>query len=768
MKYFILILISTFSSLCGQAQQFLHLKSGVLTTAHSKALPTREVEMLEDGYVVTYHFDGAVIQSDELYSGTVIWKVDGFGMNQISGDPCTLLRNDMVAVPAGETAKVEVIDSAYIDFSYELSPARQPQIDSDNSYYTKQNVIPITPYDGLKPANIAFNSGTQSYRGQKLCQVTVSPIQYDYNNKVIRAYTSITYKVSFVSEEAHTQTSRSVSQRLNQQDCFLINNVIGGQQLMEHGAERANSVENEALDFLILSTSEYTEAVSRLAEWKKLMGFRVHAVIQDDWTSESVMSTVADAYTMYPHLYYLLIIGDHDDVPAKTSSLNKTHVTDFHYGCIDNDYIPDIYCGRLSVSNLSEANIVVDKVIGYEKTPPSMPSFYTNALHCAYFQDDNLDSYADRRFAQTSEDVLTYVKSLGKNIKRVYKTKPNVTPLYWNSGTYSNGEPIPNDLKKPGFAWNGTHNNITDSINNGVFYVLHRDHGQVTYWGDPWYSQQHISNLSNGNLLPVVFSLNCLTGKFNLDCFAETFLRHPNGGCVAIYAASEVSYSGYNDALATGMFDAIWPDPGLSIHIPNHNNSYSPTPVATYTLGQILNQGKIRLAETYGAANLYTKYTDELFHCLGDPSMRIYTETPTEFTDVSIERTDNSISVLVDEDEDIRITFYDNFSQDVQSYIGTSATLTTINPFETTICITAPNRIPYIQEPDVMYIQNKNITGIVNETHDVIKIGSNVTTQQEEGEVTTSNADITLKANKVLLDRGTNISVGSVLKTINP
>jgi hypothetical protein len=36
------------------------------------------------------------------------------------------------------------------------------------------------------------------------------------------------------------------------------------------------------------------------------------------------------------------------------------------------------------------------------------------------------------------------------------------------------------------------------------------------------------------------------------------------------------------------------------------------------------------------------------------------------------------------------------------------------------------------------------------------------------GNVTTSNADITLRAREVLLDSGTYISIGSKLKTINP
>ena len=768
MKKLLLIILWICGIPCSQAQQMIDLRSGKLEREIASTVPTRNIEKIEDGYIVNYSFEKALIQPDELFSGTSFWKIDGFGLNQAPGDPCTLVRNDMVAIPVGYRAKIEVIDSTYNDFSYELTPARQPQIDSDDKEYTKQNVLAIKSYDGFKPSYVVSHAGVQSYRGRNLCQVAISPIQYNHNRKIVRAYTSITYKVSFIPNNMRAGTSRTVSAHLSTEDNFLINNVIGGDQEDTSGMEKANGIQDDTRDYLILSTTEYSAAANRFAEWKKLMGFRVHVVICDDWTNESVMSAVADAYTEYASLYYLLIIGDYDDVPAQTSVVGSEHVTDFHYGCMDNDYIPEIYCGRLSVSSPIEANNIVEKIIGYEKTPPISMSFYTKALHCAYFQDLNSDSYADRRFAQTSEDVRTYVISQGKSIQRVYKTPSSVTPKYWNNGSYSYGESIPNDLKKPNFAWNGNYNDINNSINQGVFYVLHRDHGNVSSWGDPLYTQQYISSLTNGNLLPVVFSMNCLTGKFDENCFAETFLRHPEGGCVAIYAASEESYSGYNDALTTGMFDAIWPVPGLSIHIPNHNNSFSVTPTATYTLGQILNQGKVRLAETYGANSIYTRYTDEIFHCFGDPSMRIYTTNPTAFSDVSIERSDNSIAVNVESDDAARITFYNPVSGEVQSYVGTSATVTTCDPYETTVCISAHNRIPYIQQPDIRYLQNTTITGTLNETHDVIKVGNHVTTMQDAGDVSISNADITLKAKKVVLDCGTNISTGSILRTVNP
>lgn len=768
MKKFLLILLNFSWALFSQAQQIIDLHTGQLAEQSSSTIPLRDIEELQDGYLVTYSFEKALILPDELFPGTLFWKMDGFGMNQTPGAPCTLAHNDLFAIPYGHNAKVEIIDSIYRDFDYELTPARQPLLDSNSEIYTKQNVWPIKPFDGFYPTTIVSNTSTQSYRGHSICQITVSPIQYNYNTKTIRAYSSIIFKVSFFPNHADTIAKKNAPLCLGNEDNFLANCIVDCELNKKPSSNTISTAQADVRDYLILSTNTFSAAANRFAEWKCLMGFNTHVILRDDWTSTSIKDTVYEAYSNLPALYYLLIIGDHSDVPAQQSSLYQTHITDFHYGCMDGDFLPDIFCGRLSVSSSEEAINVVEKIISYEQTPPTSPTFYNNGLHCAYFQDNNHDNYADRRFAQTSEDVRTYVMSHGKSLERVYTTPSSVTPLYWNKTIYSYGEAIPNELKKPEFAWNGNYNNINDAINSGVFYILHRDHGAVWGWGDPSYTQQNISDLTNGELLPVVFSMNCLTGKFDEDCFAETFLRKPNGGCVAIYGASKESFSGYNDALITGMFDAIWPTPGLRINIPNHNNSFSITPTPTYTLGQILAQGLVRLAETYGLTSDNTRYTKELFHCFGDPSLKIYTELPTAFTDVSITRDSNSISISLGANDLARITTYTPITGDVQSYLGSSAIITTSYPNETIVCVSGHNRIPFIQKPDIMYIQNTNITGTLNEEHDVIKMGNHVTTTIETGDVTTSNANITLRAKEVFLDGGTHISVGSTLTTINP
>ena len=95
--------------------------------------------------------------------------------------------------------------------------------------------------------------------------------------------------------------------------------------------------------------------------------------------------------------------------------------------------------------------------------------------------------------------------------------------------------------------------------------LLHRGTGSTQGWGEPDFSNSDINALNNSNLA-FIWSVDCLTGKFNIagECFAEKFHRHTSGGnnagALGIVAASEISYFSLNDVYAWGAFNNMWPD----------------------------------------------------------------------------------------------------------------------------------------------------------------------------------------------------------------
>lgn len=685
--------------------------------------PQRTVQRTDDGITVAYMFTGNVPSACNAGDGGCVWRIEGFGLRDAPGGYATPFRVDAFAVPEGCTAVVETVDSAFVDYDCRLAPARRiPEKGTAAEGVVKESGQNASQ-GGFFPRNVAAAAGrVDVYRGREICNVVVNPVQYDAAANKARAYTKITYRVRFVPKSgARAMAGAPATKPVILPADNMLGNITMNVASAKAGdmAVKATGVAagDDTRDYLIISVDKYAEAVDRFAEWKELLGFRVHKVLKGSWNSDAVKAEVEKAYAENPALYYLLIVGDHDDVPGQYMEHHaddgdfSVHYTDLYYGCMDGecDETPDIYRGRLSVSSPEEAATVVDKIIGYEKTPPTDAGFYERGVNCAdYLDNDNgvADDYEDRRYVQTAEEIRAYMLGQGKDVERVYSTNYEITPKYWNRNYFSFGEPIPEDMLKPAFAWDGNEGDIRRAINSGVFYVLHRDHGLVDCWENPYFSVKHVDMLQNGDLLPVVFCVNCDNGAFQADCLAERFLRKQGGGAVAVIAASDISYSGYNDALACGLFDAIWPEPGLRPKFPGVNSLGGETPAPTYELGQILDQAQVRVSETFGSPDPSVSsnekndsfcriVTKEIYHCFGDPSMQICTEMPAPFSGVSVTRGNGCVTVG-NGGETARITFVNRRTGEVVSHIAPSAVYTTADFEDVDVCVSGHNRIPYI------------------------------------------------------------------------
>lgn len=530
-----------------------------------------------------------------------------------------------------------------------------------------------------------------------------------------------------------------------------------------------HSTPNEC-KYALFTTNEYGNAIQDFVKWKRMTGYNVQTVIknQDTWSKELVISLIDSI-----NARYLLIVGGHDDVPAvpftyrysKRDTLDSivivtvNTITDYDYGRPTSTGVPNNFHGRIPADNALQVATIFNKIIQYEKNPIINEGFYHTGLNCAEFQDsdkDSIDGYEDRCFLMTSENIRNHVLGQGYQVHRQYVRNSNITPMHW-SRRYSNGALLPPELQPDSFLWNGNAYNISSYINNGVFYVLHRDHGSIDGWAHPPYKTEDVNQLQNGTKLPVVFSLNCKTGKYDSpgDCFAEAFLKKTNGGCAGIFAATETSFSGYNDVMALGMFDAIWPNLNPIYHFNYYSGNPNPqTPI--YDLGQILSQGLIKMSSSYSNSNT-AKITQRLFHCFGDPSMQIYTDTPQYFAEPLIFSRGDSIFVYV-EDGDCKISFYDKETENVKSFKGNYAKYA--NPTDSlVICLDRHNYVPYIWDYSKdLYVQNEDIQ---NETRiykgNTIYVGNNVTSRKPTGDVNIQNSNITIQGKRLELRAGTRI-----------
>lgn len=720
-------------------------------------IPTRTIEDVSDGIIVTYTFDNPELVESEYYENTKYIRYGGFGLNDTNGEPCIPFRNDTYLVPNNCNVMVSLMDSAYCDTTFVLSPSL-PLIPDVDVQIKKHN---IAPYAGFFPANIIHSSGVYQNRKDALITISISPVKYNYQTNTVRRYSLIRYKLTYSGTNyEYKGKSTSLARKMCQ-------NIL---------PSRANtdSTFQDDRRYLIITTTEYKNSLDDFVNWKRLKGYQVHVASrpQGTWNVDSLKNYIHDYFSVDSiNNDYLLIIGGIDDVPADTfgysywsnnDSIHATAVTDFNYGLPDADSIPQVFRGRIPADNPQQVTTILNKIIQYEKNPPIDENFYHNGLNCSVFQDNDSNGYEDFCYLMTSENIREHVLTQGYQVHRQYVRTGNVQPNRW-SISYSNGKILPEELRSDSFDWSGTASGIISHINNGVFYVFHRDHGGINMWMHPFFRKDRLESLQNGNKQPIVFSINCSTGKYNRpgNCFSEVFLRKEDGGCVGIFAPTELSFSGYNDALALGMFDAIWPILQPKYFLSCYT-AYSDTPSPTYELGQILDQGLKRMSETYVNYRstdgvFWVNITKKLFHCFGDPSMQIYTDTPRKFAEPLIYSRGDSIFVVV-EDGKCKITFYDYATQDVKSYYGNHAAYA--NPSDSlAICLDRHNYIPYIWDytKDV-YIQNEDIHDEIRVySGNTIFIGNNVTATKPAGDVNIQNSNITIRGKQLELHAGTRI-----------
>ncbi len=631
--------------------------------------------------VVEYGVPGMNVA--EVPEDGVIYKVINIsdcGHTSEIGKPQLPAVRRYVAVPEGSVVTAEVVDSGYRDLEgYSVYPVQEPMPDIEDAPEPSFELdTDLYQTDAFYPSQIVSTEGPFVIRGVSTVILEACPVQFNPMSQTARVYSYMKVRLSFEGGKRSFARKRLRSPSYDR----ILNRLLLNPQNVLSGKE-ARAAHDDGDSLLIVTHPDFLDAANTLKAWKIRKGIHteVRTTNETGNTASAIQAYIKNAYeTWNPPPTYLLLIGDAEFVPTHYETWHPYNEkvrcnncqgyvgTDLYYATVDGtDYLPDISIGRLSVDTSAQADKRVNDIIGYERNPVTDSSFYQNATICAYFQDkEPKDGYADRRFAQTSEDLAIFLSDsryMGEyTVDRIYYTESN--PIFWTTGYFGGGpagnlgNPIPAYLKKPGFAWNGDSTDIKNAINSGSFLVTHRDHGDKLEWGDPHYTTGHVQALTNGNKLPVVWSINCMTGWFDNETdsnstgtssdavhFSEAWERNPNGGAVGMIGASRVSYSGHNDRLVWGWTDALWQD----------FISYRPSGTAfddpVYEMGAVLNYGKYYYATTYGGSD-YRKTEFEMFHWFGDPTMQIWTDVPKTLNvshDSTISEGAVSIDVTVDE-----------------------------------------------------------------------------------------------------------------------
>lgn len=742
-----------------------------------------------EGYIeVSYQLGGVSIEKTTVNDQVLhLIRMNNAAVLEEKGNPELPVYLDKVSVASAQV-NVNVVDATYKEYKeFLVYPSRGPIVQSAVDSVGTLYFSDVYGKNALFPSNNVAVSDIQSFRSYPFATVRFCPVQYNPVTKVIKCCTSITYRISWNKRDYVSNSDLPGDDELPLNYAKvprLLRGLLADYQPTPDTSStmlRKSYFAKENADYIIVTTSEYLPAVEKFKQWKSMMGYKCK-VLSSNWSQPNdVKDAVRTQYLSNEKPEYLLIIGDLGDVPSYLYDYSDKEyqtkygswVSDLPYVCMDGDgdNTADMAYGRIPVRNLNEAMTVIDKIIKYEKDPILDDQFYRTALHCAYFQDDVVekvvvngdtievhhhDGYEDRRFVLTSEEIRNYMMGWGKTVNRVYAANEWPTEPHYYSIGYSNGAKLPSDLYGMQSIWNGSSSDVLARFNEGAFYVLHRDHGNYDGWGDPYFRIIHVGSLTNGDKTPVVFSLNCLTGGFQKNtCFAESLLRKENGGAVGVFASTAISYSGSNDALAIGMFDAMFPSPGVDMSWGNSGSNYkfkNMDPV--YNIGHVLNQGKLLMEEINGSS----AYTNKIFHCFGDPSMELRTETPI-CLDATVEKNGTMVTVKTPV-PGCRISLCsvdDGGESYVQSFDGVSEATFYEVDFNYAVTVYKHNYVPYVYSGD-RYIQNQTFTTSENVIANAVWAGYNVTESQSKGDVVVKNGIVNFYANRSV-DLNTGFSV---------
>lgn len=599
-----------------------------LTPGRSPEPPEVVIQEIQEGFTVHVSVSG-FFSHQETVDGQTYTHLDvpQCGLIGEPGMPYMPFLKVLVPVPHGPSINVASVDLETVLSMTQTTviPTRAPEPDCAGEPVPLTRDEQAYGEDSWFPPNPAEISETIVVRGQRFFVLDVAPLQYNPGRGEVTGHPSLDIEVRLTGD---LDRQAEAVKDLRHKSFFPT--MMVPQAADKAAAPRVNPT---GIEYLILSDDAFLTAIEPLAAWKRLKGFTVEVVPMSivGATTTDIQDFLQDRYDNDPDLTYVLLVGDDDQIPARQDG---GHATDLYYSCLDGgDYFADVVIARISVQTATDCANVVEKILAYDRTP-DQGTWHGDFLMAAMLQDndgwDPTDCRAARWFFETGIHAMHYVRDvIGMGIYTA-ATSDNLscTPYFWRTSDYPHrfagysGQPVPAAdaalITDPTTATQ----NVSTAINAGVSIVQHRDHGGEDGWGDPHFSFSHIAALTNGAKTPVVYSINCLTGTFDWgagDCFAEAFLKKYPGGCVGIVAATDLSYSGYNDLLVHGAYDCFWDDydPADGGNIYPH--SFRPAEAYLY--------GKYHMYNWEGATGT-TETEMEIFHWFGDPEMRVITDVP--------------------------------------------------------------------------------------------------------------------------------------------
>jgi len=558
---------------------------------------------------VTLSFEKDQFLFDQLHGYDRARLVDGSARSQ-PGEPVLPAQQIRVAIPSGSEAigiSVRPIHSEQIAGSYHLYPG-QPPARLDGSppppFVEPNEEIYATTSD--YPGYLAQLDGQTDLAGQQMAVVTVYPLQYVPATGQLTLHSEIEISVETnpgaVSQESYAKFTDK--QRAHYEKTIR-DMVINPQDILLDPPMRAasKSLPSGDFDHVIITSSSYTSYFDDLVEWHNKRGLRdtvvtisyIYSNYSGSDNQEKIRNFIIDAHSTWGTMYFLLG-GEDGTVPFKYRTYDGESIpSDNYYADYDDDWTWEVYVGRISGSNSTEFSTAIDKIINYEKNPPT-----------SNFAKDVLLIGMDLTI---SPDPVTPAEDLKETIDGYIPSGFNVTKVYDSHG--------------------GDHEtNTINALNAGQNLVNHADHSNSTVLGLGYLNHgswalynSDVDALTNNNQPCNLVTMGCLGNDMTYeDGIGEHFvIYNPNQAGVS-YTGNTRSgwfFVGYTEYLSCQLDRDWWR--GLfnyDQHIVGHTLAWSK---------HQFDENGTPYPETWA-------YCEWTLCLLGDPAMPLWTDDPASLT----------------------------------------------------------------------------------------------------------------------------------------
>ena len=555
-----------------------------------------------------------------------------YGSSYVPGAPQLPQLSKLLQIPVCESVVATVVNSQYRDYDAAELGVSHPVFPTQVSA-VKNGTVPPFAYDQNIYSTDAFyalplvsveKAGVR--RDAALANVFVSPVQYNPVTNKFRIYSRIDVEFTFVNADM----SATASLQKYASPMFSLNNDL----IINKSQAERSEFQGTPIKYLIIGNPMFAENedLAEFVAWKRRLGYIVEVVFTNDAsvgsTTTSIKNFIQNKYNNAteedPAPTYILLLGDREQLPAFSSQTGENHITDLYYATLSgSDFLPDCYYGRLSATNNQQLSNQIEKILMYEQYSMPDPSYLGNAVLIA-----GTDSY----WAPThANGQVNYINNNYININNPRYT--NVMAHLYNCSSQASL--------------------IRSEVSAGSGWTNYTAHGGEDCWADPEFTVSQVYQLQNTNKYGLMIGNCCQSGNFKTsECFGEALLRAEKKGAMGYIGASNNTYWGEDFYWAVGYRSNITASPSYMANslgmydkvFHTHNEDYS---VWASTIGGILTSGNMTVQASSSESK---QYYWEIYHCFGDPSVRVYLGMPSTMTvnaDSTITTGNTSYQVLV-------------------------------------------------------------------------------------------------------------------------